>query len=529
MKHYSSFLQALVVALTFASSGMIADEPRTWGQVKDDVQAGVVCVKCVVAPPRPFEPFKPIEHEGACHGSGFLFEYNHKIYIGTNAHVVHDSRKIEIALPNICGPAFKAECRLRGYYAHRDIAVIELTEEGDAKLRAELKSKAGFNGVIPTLDLGDSNDIKGGEDVVIIGYPLVHELKYSVGNISGYTTISWGDDCYFIQTNAPTSGGNSGGPAFTSDEKIIGILTGTRTDGQNFNMLIPITHFKKALPYMLSGDPDTPVVVHSNIGISTQTIDSTYLMAAKCPEKGGILLTYVVKGGEADRAGLHVGDIITHVNDLELDFQGYIKNEWNDLCRFMPEKEMLNQIEFGDKFTYTVYRDGAKKKITLQRPTDDPRLTKKVMPGIEPIPYLAFGGMVLENIGHIHEKLIFSQHQDGMSVRSPELLACFSQPTVADTPRVVISRVYPASSADETETLNQGDIIAEINGTPVSTLDEVSAVFAAVTSPYLFIKTLLGKQCVIDLKRAIADESHLIRNHGYTPASFLETLTQRFA
>lgn len=87
-----------------------------------------------------------------------------------------------------------------------------------------------------------TNDIAIGEGVITIGSPLGYGYTISDGIISGLRD----NNCLFqIQHTAPTSNGSSGGPLFSMDGSLLGIIRSTEPGGQNLNFAIPIDYYNE--------------------------------------------------------------------------------------------------------------------------------------------------------------------------------------------------------------------------------------------------------------------------------------------
>jgi V8-like Glu-specific endopeptidase len=143
-------------------------------------------------------------------GSGFIISPDGKIV--TNYHVIKDAQKALVKLTN--GAFFPVESVLVSDSVE-DLAVIKV---------------AGRN--LPTLKIADSDAVQVGERVVAIGSPLGLESTVSDGIVSALRkegSASW------IQTTAPVSPGNSGGPLLRLDGSVVGVITWGLKLGQNLN------------------------------------------------------------------------------------------------------------------------------------------------------------------------------------------------------------------------------------------------------------------------------------------------------
>jgi len=148
-------------------------------------------------------------------GSGFIASSDGKIV--TNHHVIAGAHSAVVKLNN--GSFFPVEGILADD-SDRDIAVIKVSGKN-----------------LPVLKMADSDSLAAGDHVVAIGSPLGLENSVSDGIISGFREDGKGRS--WVQTTAPASHGNSGGPLLTMDEKVAGVVTWKATAGENLNFAVP--------------------------------------------------------------------------------------------------------------------------------------------------------------------------------------------------------------------------------------------------------------------------------------------------
>jgi trypsin-like peptidase len=164
-------------------------------------------------------------------GSGFLIKSDG--IIATNAHVIAGASTIEVKLPT-------------GEIYRRVYILVSDEEEDIALLRIEAVDAI-------SLALGNSNDAKVGDDVVLVGAPLGLEETISTGIVSAIRVSESG--LRVIQTTAAASPGSSGGPLLNSKGEVIGIMSFQASKGQNLNFVIPINYIRGKLNTLsLSGN-----------------------------------------------------------------------------------------------------------------------------------------------------------------------------------------------------------------------------------------------------------------------------------
>lgn len=242
------------------------------------------------------------EFRRAGFGSGVIID-NHG-HILTNEHVVEQADKITVTLAD--GREVKGI--LKGTDPRSDLAVIKIHASD-----------------LPESKLGDSDQLKIGQWVVAVGNPygtIFHNPQPTVtaGVISALhrslPTASHRDSNYtdLIQTDAAINPGNSGGPLVNLNGEIIGInvaIFSTSGGYQGIGFAIPINSAKRIVEQLIAGKK----VVYGWIGVSAQDIDHRLAQYFGLKTREGILISKVLSGGPADKAGLKDGDIILVIDN----------------------------------------------------------------------------------------------------------------------------------------------------------------------------------------------------------------------
>jgi parallel beta-helix repeat protein len=167
--------------------------------------------------------------KGEATGTGFAVSADGKI--ATNYHVIESASKIFVKLPN--GRTVGIE-RVVAFDKRVDLAILQV------------------RGVtLRPLPLGDSNAVKVGQEVCVMGSPLGLEQSFSTGVVSAKRVM---DGFEWIQITAPISPGNSGSPVMTRSGTVIGVATFTTREGQNLNFASSV----KYLRMLLSRQPIKP-------------------------------------------------------------------------------------------------------------------------------------------------------------------------------------------------------------------------------------------------------------------------------
>jgi S1-C subfamily serine protease len=159
-------------------------------------------------------------------GSGFLVDSDGRIF--TNHHVIRDARTARVKLSS--GDVYE-EVEVLASDARRDIAILRI---------------AGFD--LPFLELGNSDSVRVGSPVVLVGSPLGLENTVSTGIVSGRRQEPEGYQ--LIQISAPASRGSSGGAVLGARGQVVGIAVSQIGGGQNLNFAVPINYARGLLSHL---------------------------------------------------------------------------------------------------------------------------------------------------------------------------------------------------------------------------------------------------------------------------------------
>ncbi len=265
-------------------------------------------------------------------GSGFIIDRSGVIL--TNEHVVHGAEQIKVTLTD--GRTFDA--RVVGSDPGFDLAVVKISGAD-----------------LPAADLGDSDDILVGEWAIAIGNPfgfLLNDYKpsVSVGVVSAKgrdikpSEETTGVYKNMIQTDAAINPGNSGGPLVNGEGKVIGINTFIFTESGGslgIGFAIPInTAVGVVKEIMQYGE-----VRARWTGIKVLEVTPYVAAYYNIANPRGLLINELEQGSPADRAGIHVGDIIRKVNGEPV---------WTQQQAY----RLIFGAAIGDVINLTVERDG---------------------------------------------------------------------------------------------------------------------------------------------------------------------------
>jgi serine protease Do len=338
-------------------------------------------------------------------GSGFVM--SREGYILTNNHVVEDAGQIRVKLAN--GKEY--EGKIVGRDPKTDLALVKI--EGVSDLHP--------------LKLGNSEDLRVDSWVVAIGSPFGLEQTVTAGIVSAKgRVIGSGPYDNFIQTDASINPGNSGGPLINMKGEVVGINTAIIASGQGIGFAIPINMAKEIAPQL----QEKGHVTRGWLGVSIQEVTPELAKSFDLKEKKGALVSQVVSGSPAEKAGIEQGDII-------LEFDGKEVSNSKDLPRIVASTPV------GKTVTLKVSRNG---KIT-DRQVKLGEMEEKVE--VTKAPSHKSLGITVQNLTPEIAKGLGLKKETG----------------------VVVTWVEPGSPAASTG-IQTGDVIREVNRKPVKDAED---------------------------------------------------------
>lgn len=358
-----------------------------------------------------------IQPEQRASGSGVIISDDG--YIITNNHVVSDggtgiAEEITVTLHN--KKVYKA--RVIGHDASSDIAVLKIDGSG-----------------FPFLLYGNSDNVKLGQWVLAIGYPLTLETTVTAGIVSAkgrniginqrqsQTPIE-----SFIQTDAAVNQGNSGGGLINTDGQLVGINSAIYAPNgtyAGYSFAIPVNLVKKIVNDLIKfGDVKRPY-----LGISAD--------GEKLDEGDGAHIGEVAKDGAAAATGLKKGDVITKINDITI-------YSWSEL------QATVSSYNTGDKLNITYRRDG-------KEYTTSAILTSKTGTYAQ-TPVTGVGEKLGADLETIDKKTSLKYEVEG---------------------GVSVKKITPGGLFSKTR-MQDGFIITSVNGTDITSIEELAQAISSL-------------------------------------------------
>ncbi len=304
------------------------------------------------------------EVEGS--GSGIIVGKNDdELLIATNYHVVEGADTLSVAFTD--GNAVEAS--VKGFDEERDLAVVSvsLDDVEDDTMDA-----------ISIANIGSSDDLKVGEQVVAIGNALGYGQSVTTGIVSAKNrrmdsdnnTVTDGSDdssdgVNLIQTDAAINPGNSGGALLNMEGEVVGInsakLASTEVEGMGYAIAISdVTDILQNLMNETSRDKldDSE---HGVLGIEGSSVSSEAVQMYGIP--AGVFVKKVTEGGAADKAGLKANSVIT-------EFNGKTVSSIDQLSEYLSYYEPDEEVELTVQVPHgTSYKEETV-KVTLDENTD---------------------------------------------------------------------------------------------------------------------------------------------------------------
>lgn len=341
-------------------------------------------------------------NEGTSRSLGSGFVINSEGLVVTNDHVVERAQEITVHLSD--GRSFEAS--VVGRDPSTDLALLRLAEAHG----------------LPTVTLGDSDQLEIGDWVVAIGNPFGLDTSVTHGLISARERVlGLGPFDDFIQTNALINPGNSGGPLFDMRGDVVGVTTAIMSQGQGIGFAVPINLVKDLLPNLL----DNGRADRGWLGLNVQEAGEGAGRAS--------IVTDVFADSPAFRAGIKPGDRVTGIAGRPVQrYQQILRR----VALLAPGTSLKIELErAGRGLTVTA--------VLAQRPSAEPL------------------------------KALSSGRVDALG-----LMVGVTGPDAGAQNGLRVLAVLPGSLA-EAGGLSAGDILFEVNRRAVASADDVEAAAAA--------------------------------------------------
>ncbi len=400
------------------------------GEEPEDTQEAPPQAPGVPGQRSPGEPFRSL-------GSGFILSEDG--YIATNNHVVEKSENVIVRLlddPN----DYRADVIARDLKT--DLALIKIKPHNALKV----------------VVFGDSDKVEVGEWVLAIGnqFQLGQTVTAGIVSAKSRRVATRGSGPYdaFIQTDASINPGSSGGPLFNTKGEVIGINTAIFSPGRaqfggtGFNIGIGFAIPSNLVKAILLQLREKGKVTRGYLGVIIQRVDSDVAAALNLDSPQGALVSDILEGSPAAKAGFQRKDVI-------VSYEGQPVKQHEDLPL------MVASTAIGSNVTIGVLRSGrsAVLNVKIEELKDKEAVPKEVL-----------DKPVVNRLGLVVQTL------------TDDIRRSLNLPLTSAAPiGVIVSGVQPGSVA-ERGGMARGDVIEELAGKQITGVDDFEAVVQSLTT-----------------------------------------------
>ena len=275
-------------------------------------------------------PNQPREREFQAAGSGVVVDAKNG-YIVTNSHVIENAKEITVQFLD----SHTLKATVVGRDEGSDIAVLKVQAND-----------------LTELPIADSGELEVGDFVVAIGNPfgLGHTVTSGIISALGRSGINPEGYEDFVQTDASINPGNSGGALVDLNGRLVGINTAiiSRTGGNiGIGFAIPSNMMKSVMQQLIKYGE----VRRGVLGVNIQTLTPDIAESLGLSKTQGALVSQVVDGSAAEKAGIKAGDVITAINGKPVKDAAALRNA-------------IGMLRIGEKVDVTLVRDGKPRTVT---------------------------------------------------------------------------------------------------------------------------------------------------------------------
>jgi len=275
-------------------------------------------------------PNTPRQRQFQSAGSGVIVDAKQGLII-TNAHVIENATEITVTLLDNRSLTAKVVGKDPG----SDVAVLRVQANN-----------------LTAIPIADSDRTEVGDFVVAIGNPfgLGHTVTSGIVSALGRSGINPEGYEDFIQTDASINPGNSGGALVNLDGQLVGINSAilSRTGGNiGIGFAIPANMMKTVMAQLVKYGE----VKRGVLGVNIQTLTPDIAQSMELGNVQGALVSQVVDGSAAEKAGIRAGDVVTAVNGKPVKDAAGLRN-------------VIGLLSVGDKVDVALLRDGKPRRVT---------------------------------------------------------------------------------------------------------------------------------------------------------------------
>ena len=420
------------------------------------------------------EPYKNDESYESI-GTGFFIKKN---IILTASHVIQDSIRVDITIPKIGKKKFKAE--VIAVHPHFDFGLLKVLDCDNNEY----------------LELGDSKNVKQGDNVIAIGYPLAQDkLKITSGVVSG---LHNGE----IQTDAPINPGNSGGPLIDENNKVIGINVSGYTMADNIGYAVPIHRYIKYEKKILNGET---LLFKPILGCRFSDLNQEYLDYHNIKNNEGVLITDVFKNGPLDLSSLKQGDVLTKFDNYHIDRYGQVEVDWFD--EKLKFNELFDEYLPHDVIDIEYFRNNKKFKTKVELLPYTFYKIRNYFPQFEKIDYSIISGMIFMDF-----------NKDHLDMFGGKSLCKYKNLKNRSSEKIILTNIMIGSYVNNLEILKSGLILSKINNIEINKVENLKNEFIKLVNKkekYIIFKFENGIELILELEKIVNEDLFLKEKYKY--------------
>ena len=320
--------------------------------------------------------------------------------------------------------------------------------------------------------------------------------------------------------NQSISSGNSGGPLFTPDGKLIGITAASFEESEGISLCIPWSHIDRILKNYTKDDDF--IIRPPNLGIAVEKLVEAYaIMKLKDPTVKGALVKKVFAGSCLTKKGITKGDVITAIGDenkeYTIDSSGLVECPYqSDKIRF-TSLNLLLDLDAKSMFVRTYTKQGKTKTINFELCYPSGML-KSIMPVLEKQDCIIMGGVVFTDLT--------KNHIEDMDENLDPTIVSFLTNTSGSENAVVISGLkQPTTLVEQGYSVAKMSVVISINNKKLKTIEQLRGLLTTCIQSYIddtenkkkrfiSIKTPLYTY-LFDIQKAIELEPYLLMAPGF--------------
>lgn len=468
----------------------------------DNINNSIILIKCYSVAVDWNKPYNK-GHDGISSGTGFVINYtgldgqSHK-YIMTCAHVIVNRIKIT---GQIYKEKIEHDLEVVGICYDKDVAVLRFKNNKHKNIFEKTQQ----------LELGKSKELKQGDTIKVIGFPLGKDVIYTKGSLS---IVKYN----YIQTDATINPGNSGGPAVNKAYQVVGVVKAKNYRASNVGIVIPIDDILKIMDLLTDGKQK--VVTEPKLGIFINKLNSSFFEYYNL-SKQGVCVKKVFKSSAFSKV-IDVNDIILKIGEYVVDNFGTLKPK--DIAFRMNAIEYMKGFTIKDTIKLTIRKKSdnykSEKVVSVLLKDGHEYKVNKLYSPDDKARYVVFGGLIIMDLA--------LNHIEDNEYADENILSVFKYKNALkrDKKSLFITHILPSSQDSQNEIFSSNTKLKKVNNEPVSNLDEfIKKLITKEYKPingniYIKLTDAFDNFTYYDLKSLLKEKKELMKSYNLTEKDF---------